>query len=109
MDRLTPDTISAVVDMYGDVEEDLRLVLCPLASELDLNMLLGDQDGDIRNVLTEHNARTAAMRSRRNRQLKRCAGGNRSWEHDSLFDIGMRAPSTSSVNGPGRGLERINL
>ena len=41
----------------------MRLVSCPLASDLDLDVLLGNQDGYIKNVLEEHNARTAAMHS----------------------------------------------
>ena len=41
------------------VEADVRLVLCPSASKLDLDVLLGDQDRDIGNVLAEHDTRMA--------------------------------------------------
>ena len=47
---LTPDTVSAVFSAAKIVkvmvdrkfEADVRLVLCPSASDLDLNVLLGD-------------------------------------------------------------------
>ena len=70
MDSLAPDTLNVVVAAARDVEvtvnrkvwAGMRLILFPSASDLDLNVLLGDQDRFIRNVLVEHNERTAAMR-----------------------------------------------
>ena len=69
VDSLTPNTGRAVVVVARDVEvtvdckveADVRLVLCPLASDLDLNVLLGDQDGEIGDVLTDHDERTVAI------------------------------------------------
>ena len=66
------DTLSKVVITARDVgvtverkaEAALRLVSCPSASDLDLDVLLGDQNRDIRNVLVEHDARMEAMQSR---------------------------------------------
>ena len=73
VDSLTPDTVSAVVAVAGyvkvtfdhKVEADRRLVLCPTASDLDLDMLMGYQERDIRKFMVEHDARMVAMRSRR--------------------------------------------
>ena len=65
------------IEMTADckVETDVRLVLCPPSSDLDLDVLLGDQDEEIRNVLAEHDARTAAMRSREEYTTTTTRGG----------------------------------
>ena len=73
VESLTPYTISSVVAAAGDVEvtvnrkveADVHLILCPSSSDLELDVLLGEHIGEIRNVLSENNARTVAMRSRR--------------------------------------------
>ena len=120
VDSLTPDTVSAVVaaakgvEVTVDrrVEADVRLVLFPLASDLDLDVLLRDQDEEIGNVLVEHDVRTAAMRLHgelATMTTRGWGGGDRSQEPDSRFDVCTRGPSTSYVNGPGRGMGVINL
>ena len=71
VDSLTPDTVSAVFVADGDVEvtverkveADVRLVSCPSLSDLDLDVLLGDQYRKVGKVLAEHDTKMAAMRS----------------------------------------------
>ena len=97
VDSLTPDTVSAVVAASGDVEvtidrkveADVRLVSCPSASDLDLDVLLGDRDGEIGSALAEHDARTAATRSSgesTNTATTRGEGGGRISVRTSAFE-----------------------
>ena len=120
VDSLITNTISAVFAAAGDVEvtvdrkveADVRLFSFPSALDLDLDMLLGDQDEEIGNVLVEHDVRTAAMRLHgelATMTTRGWGGGDRSQEPDSRFDVCTRGPSTSYVNGPGRGMGGINL
>ena len=118
VDILTLDTVRTVLTADRDVkmtvdskvEADVRLVLCPSDLDLDLDVLLGEQDGDIRNVLVEHDARTAAMQSRGELTTMATHGGRgRIQEPESRFDVCTQGTSTSPVNGTGRRLENIKL